>query len=305
MWDYDSLYNKAKSFVRKGLDHEAPTSDEIPLWCILSLELLARATLSRTSPVLLADPKDEKNILFAVGFIGKKAPTSLPSNIVFSRCMTLCEQFSKEEYERCIEWMNLRNEELHTGHKPFGALKTSAWLPHFFRICSILIEHNKAEFDDFFGPRHAAQGKLMIESLSRDGWETAHALVREAKERFEEIEASERLKRMTEANDRLENFLKSNNGAKEVKCPSCGGKAFVVGELVRSTNAKEEGGELIQDDVWLPTLLGCPCCKLKIESHSLVAALGFGDQFVTKDLLDPIEYFDIEIDPSDFFEPQY
>ena len=83
MWDYESIYNKAKYFVRKGLDHEEPESTEIPLWCILSLELLARATLSRINPALLADPRDGNNILSALGFPGKTAPVSVPAKTVF------------------------------------------------------------------------------------------------------------------------------------------------------------------------------------------------------------------------------
>ena len=61
MWDFQSLYTKSKAYVRKGLEHEDPDSPEIPLWCILALELLARAALSKVNPALLADPKDDIN----------------------------------------------------------------------------------------------------------------------------------------------------------------------------------------------------------------------------------------------------
>ena len=305
MWDYGSLYQKAKYFVRKGLDHEAPESPEIPLWCILSLELLARATLSRISPALLADPRAENNILYALGFPGKTVPVSVPANTVFVRCMAVCEKFSKQEYNRCVEWLNWRNEDLHTGRMPFENLKTSIWLPDFFRICSILLEQNETDLDDFVGTSHTSQATTMVESLSQEERAKTHEAVRESREDFQKLEISERLERIKRGADKLQEVLLRHNSGKQIKCPSCEGAAVVVGDLIRSTTPKFEEGELTQDDVWLPKAMGCYCCALKIRGHAGVAALGFGDQFVTKDYLDPKEYFEIEFDPADYLEPDY
>ncbi len=265
MWDYDSLYKKAKYFVRKGLDHEAPESPEIPLWCILSLELLARATLSRISPALLADPRDGNNILYALGFPGKTAPVSVPAKTVFVRCMVVCERFSEQEYNRCVEWLNWRNEDLHTGHMPFENLKTSIWLPDFFRICSILLEQNETDLDDFVGTSHISQATTMVESLSQEERAKAHETVREAREDFQELGISERLERIKLGGDKLQKILLRHKSCKQIRCPSCEGGAIVVGDLIRSTTPKDEEGELTQDDVWLPNAMGCYCCTLKIE----------------------------------------
>ena len=305
MWDYDSLYNKAKYFVRKGLDHETPESAEIPLWCILSLELLARATLSRINPVLLADPREGSNILYALGFPGKKGPTSIPAKTVFIRCMTVCENFSEQEFDRCMEWLNWRNEDLHTGNMPFENLRTGRWLPDFFRICSILLEHNETDLEDFVGTSHTSQANEMLESLSREERKRAHKAVKEAREKFQQLEVSERLEKLKDGDAKLEKLLLRHKNCKRIKCPSCEGSACLVGDLIRSTTPKEEEGELTQDDVWLPKGIGCLCCTLKISGHAGVAVLEFGDQFVTKDYLDPKDYFEIEFDPADYFEPDY
>ena len=305
MWDYGSLYQKAKYFVRKGLDHETPESPEIPLWYILSLELLARATLSRISPALLADPRDRNNILYALGFPGKTVPVSVPAKAVFILCMAVCEKFSKQEYNRCVEWLNWRNEDMHTGRMPFENLKTSIWLPDFFRICSILLEQNETDLDDFVGTSHTSQATTMVESLSQEERAKTHEAVRESREDFQKLGISERLERIKRGGDKLQEVLLRHKSGKQIKCPSCEGEAVVVGDLIRSTTPKYEEGELTQDDVWLPKAMGCYCCALKIRGHAGFAALGFGDQFVTKDYLDPKEYFEIEFDPADYFEPDY
>ena len=235
MWGYDSLYNKAKYFVCKGLDHEVPESAEVPLWCILSLELLARATLSRISPALLADQRDGSNILYALGFPGKTAPVSVPAKTVFFRCMAVCEKFSELENKQCMEWMEWRNEDLHTGRMPFENLKASIWLPDFFRICSIFLEQNETGMDDFFGPVHTIQATKMVESLSKDERAKAHETVREARDKFQNLEVSERLEKLKRGGELEKQYLSENRGFKQIKCPSCEGGALVAGDLIRST----------------------------------------------------------------------
>ena len=61
----------------------------------------------------------------------------------------------------------------------------------------------------------------------------------------------------------------------------------------------------MQDDVWLPIGLACFGCGLKLKEHAHMHGIGLGDQFVTRDVLDPKEYYEIEFDPADYFEPDY
>ena len=229
----------------------------------------------------------------------------MPAKTVFARCMTICEKFSKQEYDRCMEWMNWRNEELHTGSMPFENLKTGNWLPDFYRICSIFLENNNSNLDDFVGTMHATQATMMVEALSQEEKKKAYGAVKEQRRIFEDLEVAERLERIRAGSEKSKQYVKENVGSKEIECPSCEGRAVIIGELIRSTTPKEEAGELIQEDVWLPRGLGCLCCRLRISGHAQVAALGFGDQFVSKDYLDPKDYFDIEFDPADYFEDEY
>ena len=305
MWDYDSLYQKAKLFVRKGLEHEAPHSPEIPLWCILALELLGRATLSKIHPALLADPKDGVNLLFACGFPSKKAPTSIPSKTVFHRCVVVCRDFSEDDYNRCMAWMNLRNEELHTGSLPFEELKTSTWLPDFFRICAILLNQNGVKLENFVGAEHASTANEMVESLSLKKRQETHSTVEDKRREFLALGIEDRLARIKRGKTKAKTSWSLLSRSKEIKCPACEGVALIVGDLIRSTTPKDSDGELIQESVWLPSRLVCFCCDLKLMGHAQVAALGFGDQFVTTEVLDPKEYYGIEFDPSEYYQSEY
>ena len=303
MWDYDSLYQKARAFVRKGLEHEVPGSAEVPLWCILALELLARATLSRINIALLADPKDDASVLFACGFQGKRAPRSIPATMVFGRCMVVCKDFSEQDRRRCVKWLNWRNEELHTGSVPFEGLRTGVWLPDFYRICTIFLSRNETDLEDFVGAEHATTAKEMVESISDQKKAEANKEVLMKKNAFQTLSVEERLERIKQGSVRAKNSQYYEQ-SKEIKCPSCEGTAFVFGRLVRSTTPKDSDGELVQDDVWLPVVLVCYCCSLMIKGHALVSALGFGDQFVTPDVLDPKDYYQIEIDSSEWHDPE-
>ena len=305
MWDHESLYKKAKFFVRRGLDHEIPDSPEVSLWCIFALELLARATLSRINPALLADPKEGGNILSACGFPTKKAPLSIPAKTAFHRCTVVCKEFSAQDYEKCMEWSNWRNEELHTGALPFEELRTSTWVPYFFKICEILLKENETTLEDFLGQEHATTAKKIMEALSAQVKKDAFELVKKQRAGFSELAVAERLAQITTGIEKVETYTSRHPKYKEVKCPSCEGKAVILGALVRSTVPKADEGNLSQEDVWLPTDLACPCCSLKVKGHAFVAALGLGDQFVTTDILDPQEYYQIEFDPSDYFHEEY
>ena len=305
MWDYDSLYKKSKYFVRKGLEHQTQEFAEAPLWFILAIELLARATLSRIHPVLLADPQDGANIMSAFGFGRKKAPMSVPAKTVFRRCVVVCEEYSESDFDRCMEWMNWRNEQLHTGKLAFEELKASTWLPDFYRICMIFLSYNATSLQDFLGENHAATAKEIVESLSTKKKSEAHSMVREKRIKFKKFGVDERLERLNAGRIATQQAWSIRRRGKEIDCPSCEGAALVFGDLIRSTDPRDKDGELVQDDYWLPSGLICYCCDLKITGHAYVAALGFGDPFWTQDILDPKEYYEIVFDPSEYFEAEY
>lgn len=305
MWSTNELFDKASLYVRRGLNHPNPDSAEVPLWCFLSLEMLARSVLAETNVALLADPGDGNNILFACGFPSTKSPKSIPAKTVFHRCTVLCPGFTTQEYDQCMLWMNLRNEELHTGALPLDDLQSSEWMPRFFQIAGILISQIGRSLEDFIGSAHTDSAKTMIEAVSEDSKKSAFRSIKEAKEAFNEFEVSSRLEKLHAGEEARSKDYSARVSGYEFKCPACEGPAMVVGDIVRSTPPHDEDGDFVQEDVRIPTHLRCYSCTLELAGHSLLHAIGEGNQYTKKDYLDPKDYYGIEFDPEEYYESGY
>src|SRR5438270_7047263 len=130
-WDYDGLWQKAKVYAGRAFSSDR-SGAMFPFWATLCLEFLARATLSRINPCLLADPTEGDNILYACGFSSSKAPISIKAKTVFLRCQRVVSNFTAEEFSFCMSLIQRRNEELHTASPAFEDFPTGLWLARFF-----------------------------------------------------------------------------------------------------------------------------------------------------------------------------
>jgi|ERR1035437_6848764 len=129
-WSEDALYGKAKHYITKALE-ESLTSELHPLWTIVAMELLCRAALAHLNPVLLADPREGHNTLYACGISVAKVPRSIPAKALFERCRAvIAPAFTAEVERHCLRLVEMRNTELHTGKVTFAGLSNSEWLPH-------------------------------------------------------------------------------------------------------------------------------------------------------------------------------
>lgn len=305
MWEFEDLFNKSKLFIHRALDEDDPESSEFIFWCIISLELLARAVLSKIHPSLLADPKDGNNILFACGFPSIKSPISIPAKTVFHRCTVVCAEFTEQDYNDCILWLNWRNEEVHTGSLPLNNIKTSQWLSKFYKIIKILLTECSKTLEDFLGLENAKTANEMVNALDESNKKIAFQMIKDAKEKFNKLGMEERLERIKESENKLKLDWRKEYHGKKVKCPVCEGAALLNGSLVRTSQPKDVEGELVQDEIRLPNEFNCYSCETKISGHELLYSLDLGDQYSKRIYLDPKEYYDISFDPSDYYEPDY
>src|SRR4051812_5552017 len=91
LWTQDALWAKAKTYVGKALAQDREGAD-FPLFASHALEFLARATVASVHPALLADPKEDSNLLYVFNLRPQKkekrafSPNSIRASIVFSRC---------------------------------------------------------------------------------------------------------------------------------------------------------------------------------------------------------------------------
>jgi len=305
MWSFDELFLKSATLARRGLDHPDPDSSEVPLWCFVSLEMLARSALANINVALLADPSDGNNILYACGFPSTKSPRSIPAKTVFHRCTVVCPSFTKKEYESCLIWTNLRNEELHTGALSLDGLRSSKWMARYFEIVDILLQHLGKSLDEFVGASHAATAAKMIAAVSEKNKKAAYAAIASAKEEFEKNDVKVRLEKIGSGEKKREEDYAAKLAGYEIVCPACEGPAVVTGDMVRSTTPHDEDGELVQEDVRIPTKLKCYACDLELSGHPMLHAIDRGDQFTKKDWIDPKDYYSIEFDPEDYYDDSY
>ncbi|MDX1945859.1 MAG: hypothetical protein SFU86_10720 [Pirellulaceae bacterium] len=298
MWDYDSVWKKACVFMQRALGEEDRDGEVFPLWASFALEMLCRASLAKVHPTLLADAKEgTDNILHACGFPTKQ-PKSIQMKLVVERCQKVCPGFTDRESKLCSSMAERRNEDLHSGATPFASIKHTDWLGDFYRVCSILIEHQNQPLEQFLGKDEAEAAKEMMVAIAADRRAEAHRLVEEARTAFQEMSIELRLEAIRTGESLRKNDWKSWGKHQDIACPACEGPARLHGKLVWKSKPKDDDGSLAQDEIYLPTELKCYSCPLSITGHEFLHGIGLGAQFKRTAYLDPVEHF--SIDPGEY-----
>ncbi|MCK4486878.1 MAG: hypothetical protein KAU38_08970 [Desulfobacterales bacterium] len=304
MWSHKTLLEKSFLFASRAMDVEDRNSSIFPFWCALSLELIARSALAKVHSSLLADSQQNSDsVLFACGIPGIKSPKSIQTKQVFLRCNKLIENFTERDYKFSMLLMEKRNEELHTGATPFENWQHNEWLPEYYRVCQILLHYIEKELKDMFGEKEATAVEKMLKASLANKKEEAHKILNRQKETFSKLPITDRLEKIKNSQKLQPRDYKALLRGKTIDCPACEGSATIIGELIRSSNPRDEDGELVQNDLYLPEKLQCYSCGLFIEGYDYLQGIGLGETFQKKDVLDPMEYY--EIDPADYYEPDY
>jgi hypothetical protein len=305
-WDYDGLWQKAKLYAQRAMASDRDDS-MFPFWATLSLEFLARATLSKVNPCLLADPKEGSNMLYACGFASTNQPVSINAKTVFLRCQRIVSNFTQVEYDFSMALVQRRNEELHTASAAFEDFPTRLWLAKFFRVCHLLLAAQGRSLEDVFGPVESRAAREMIDADEKRVKKQALDLISAATKVFE---AKQKENLPTERKEFLTWFAqKAPRWSKLATCPACGEQCLTVGEHVRSSEPRLEENEIIQEVSVLPTQMWCPFCLLQLGTHALLHGADLGGQYSITETRDPVEFHGIEIedylDPTHHYEEEY
>ena len=301
-WDSSSLFEKACVFFQRAYAGERH-DDGFPLTVIMGFELLARAALAKVHPVLLADPQQGENLLYALGFPGKGQPRSLPIKSVLHRLTVVVDDFTDRDFKFATSILEMRNAELHSAELAFETYKVSAWLPDLLRLSRVLCAFLDRPLEELLGEEEADAANKMIEGLKESLKTEALEAVATAKKAFEELEVEDRLERIKVAKKNIPASLGWADRA--VDCPACGAVAGLRGKVIRvvETRATDEGVE--ETSAIMPVALKCGSCGLELSKHGHLLHLGLAEQTTKTAVIDPVEYFGIEFDPEDYFEPDY
>lgn len=283
-------------------DREGPM---FPFWASLALEFLARATLAKVHPALLADPQDGDNILYACGVGLTARPKSIPVKTVFARCHKIVAGFTKSEFETCMSLAERRNDELHSGHPGFDDLPPGTWLAKYFRICNLLLEFQGRTLSNILPIVEVLAAEEMMEALDNKVLGDVKKAIAQAKSAFAALPAEEQARRKEQAKDAMRRLLVVTPDSESVECPACELSALLRGKQITSSDPVLVEDQILVRTNYLPTELQCLACGLKLENHSQVHAADRGGQYSAEHSYDPSEYYGIEFDPADSFEPDY
>lgn len=287
-WSKDALLAKAQRFAEQMLSH--PKDDwRFALWSTLVLELLGRAALAKVNPALLAEAKDWHNLYFSLGFTPnatKFVPKSIDVSTVFTRLQEILPTFTKEQEGFAIIHMARRNEELHAGGTPFDSLKTTAWLPIYYQVCTILMESLDETLELLLGKEEATLASTIISAYKDDSAKAVLKSISAHKTVWEGKSASERTKLSNQAST-----WATKQSGHRVHCPACENDALVVGTAIAAPFQKIEDDLMVETQQYLPSKFECIACQLKISGLSQLAACGLGDTYTATFTYDLADYY--------------
>lgn len=297
VWEYDLLWAKARAYIQRALSVNRE-DDLFPFWASLSLEFLARASLAKISPALLADASDAdgRNIFYALGRepkIKNFVPKSIAISDVLTRCEQIVPEFTKELESFCKGLTNKRNEELHSGGIPFSKLPNHSWLPRFYEASKALLHHQGKTLEDFLGGEEAKAANVMLAAIADETAKSVKQIINAHESVWKQKDPGEQKTLAISALAHAQPWR-----GHVIECPSCKSAALLNGEEITQQPATLEGDQLVVRSVILPTELTCTACGLKIKGHNQVYAAGHGSQFTNTVRMDAVEYYANE-DTSD------
>ncbi len=262
MWSSDGYWLKAKSYIEKANEY-GQDRWEHPFWCSLSLELLARAALTKVHPVLNADPQNEGiHIMYALGIQLKGQPKSIPIHSVIGRLEKIIEGFEKPQKTFCDYFFIIRNQELHTGELSCEALNPAKWQAKFYETCKILCDFLGKSLNEFLGDELVEAAMQMIEAAKSKKLGKVKKNINDHKAVFEEKDPEEQEKLKQESEIRRVEW-KHEFTSKE--CPACNSYARLGGEFVRESPPVYRDDILYVDRLYIANRLECNVCGLVLD----------------------------------------
>lgn len=289
MWDFDSIYGKAKVYFARGAQHEHSDDEEFVLWHLLGFEFLLRAPLAKIHPSLLAAPEGD-SVLSANGIPTASEPRSIPSHTVVSRLMQIVPNFTKERQQDCTTLLNLRNVELHTGEAAVGNVSNDFWLPKMLRVAEVVCAYLEVDLDDLLQDEVVELGRLLVDQEDK---KLAHEVARRiaaANEFVAKLSSDEVTSRIP---------AKASKYAwppvQVVECPGCKNEVPLSVERIRTSGERFVEDSLVRDAVYVAVSFACPVCALELGSTAEVVAAGLPQQFTEEEWEDLSDRFQQDV----------
>lgn len=296
-YDHEALWLKAKMFLNRAMgEEEARSFDERALWATLALELLAKAALARTSPVLIADPSESGiNLLIATGLIeGEAQFRSVGARTVFERCQRAFRPFNADEATKLT---NARNEYLHGAVPGFTGMPEASWWPLYWRQAIIL--NNAAERDlvDLVGADREPIVETHLEQNRKNIEHRTEMLINQAQMRLSQYESGALPAKIAGSWSPGRDQSAGMERRADATCPACGGVGLIEGEVIHD---RDIGDRQVDQDEWeysihltvYASYFSCSRCGLVLDRPELIEQASLEPLFVVDGTEEDLAYFD-------------
>ncbi len=282
--DKEALLGKSKVYVQRALRCKGERDlDQYQLWASLALELQGKAALAGIHPSLIVDPNHYQS-LFAASRINISADIkTIGANTLYKRLGHLLPAFDENVRKFCDTISQRRNAELHSGETPFQAMKLDVWERQYWYAAQLILEMSESSLDEWLGADKANAPKAIVEQAREATREAVRTKVQYAADNFKNQGRSVREQALAAAESKsayhyhgMFTFL--SDAEWDLRCPACGGKAFMAGmqygEEIVDTTSDEEALWDIVEKYFVAEQFRCPVCNLSLSSEEEIKAAG-------------------------------
>lgn len=280
MWDFDTVYGKAKLYFARGAEHEHSDDEEFVIWHLLGFEFLLRAPLAMLHASLLAVPEGD-SILAANGIPTLTEPKSVPTHTVVRRLMQIVPDFTQERERDAFNLLNLRNAELHTGKSAVGNVGNEFWLPKLLRVAGVICAYLEVDLADVLDEEVVGLGRSLVDREDERLARRVAGLIKEAKSFRSKLSEGEIASRAL--------GLAGLPGQRRVACPACNHRVPIRAERMRTSRSRFKDSSLVRDAVYVATGFECPICTLRLSSTAEIKAAELTQQFTEEEREDLTE----------------
>ena len=300
IWSEEAYWLKAKLYVQRA--QEADRDDSLyPYWLSLAMEFIARAALSKVSPVLNAEPQSKENLYYALGLETTGTPKTLPLHSIFIRCVDVVDGFETHHQKFCDLLGVQRNEELHTGGLPFEGLKLHDWLQKYYGVLEVLCRHLGHDLDEILGPAEAEAAHELLKANQEGLLTLVKQSIADKKREFDAKPEDERERLVNQAGASARLVQPWSRHRLRVDCPACTSQGIVFGRQLRSSKPYFEDDRLLEQVICLSESYLCLACGLSLPTASHVQLSGVIEPQFSVDIETSLH----ELQMMDYYEEEF
>lgn len=287
-FDHNALWMKSRLFVNRVLDAENRSDDERALWASMSFELLAKAALSKSSPLLIADiGVDGRHLLAAAGLLEDDLPfNTIATKTVIARCAIAFPRLDKKRAERLAAD---RNAYVHSGALGYELPLHRNWWPEYWTLMSVLVDAYGKDLVELVGADSATEVEAMLTRNLKYIEDRTQTLISMAMKRYASSKNGEIAPRDRKRWKNQNQLSLGLSYFDESICPACKECGRLEAEQVESLNVADLEWIDFGDGVFeptgmvtaiaLPDYFSCENCQLVLDGAQYLEAAGIGDGF--------------------------